>query len=204
MYKLIEGWCVPEKDEKCFDAVMGEVDKVFKIAPQCTKRRSCIQAGGNIGIFPKALSKFFQAVHTFELDPVNFRAMQENCGKIDNIIMRNAALTDFHGMVGVDRIKPNNVGAHQVKLDGDIHTVMIDDLGLEDLDLLWLDIEGSEHSALLGAAKTLHDCSPIVVLELKGLGQRYGYSDQQTFDLMESLGYKVSQKISRDYIFVRG
>jgi FkbM family methyltransferase len=204
MNKLIDGWWVPEADEKCFHAVMAEVDKVFHVAPKCQRRRSCIQAGGNVGIFPKALSKFFETVYTFELDPMNFGAMQDNCIQIDNIIMRNAALTDFHGMVGVDRIKPNNVGAHQVKLDGDIHTVMIDDLGLEDLDLLWLDIEGSEHSAILGATETINYCSPIVVLELKGLGERYGYSDQQTFDLMESLGYKISQKISRDYIFVRG
>ena len=204
MSKIIGGWHIPDMDEKCFQAVMLEVEKVFMIAPRCPMRRSCIQAGGNIGVFPKVLSKFFQTVHTFELDPENFKAMQLNCGKDSNIIMRNAALTDFHGMVGVDHIKPDNIGAHQVKSGGDIHTVMIDDLGLEDLDLLWLDIEGSEHSALLGATKTLHDCSPIVILELKGLGQRYGYSDQQTFDLMESLGYKVSQKISRDYIFVRG
>lgn len=204
MTKVVDGWHIPDMDQKCFQAVMVEAESIRRVVSRCQTRRSCLQAGGNIGIFPKALAGFFQTVHTFELAPENFIAMQLNCAGHENIIMRNLALSDFHGKVGVDRIKPNNIGAHQVKLDGDIPTIMIDDLGLSDLDLLWLDIEGSEHSALLGATKTLHECSPVVVLELKGLGQRYGYSDQQTFDLMESLGYKVSEKISRDYIFVRG
>lgn len=204
MTKVVDGWHIPDRDEKCFQAVMFEAESIHRVVSRCRHRRICLQAGGNVGIFPTILAGMFQTVHTFELDPDNFEAMQINCAGMENIIMRNAALSDFHGKVGVDRIKPNNIGAHQVKLGGDIPTVMIDDLGLTDLDLLWLDIEGSEHAALLGATKTLHESSPIVVLELKGLGQRYGYSDQHTFDLMESLGYKVSEKISRDYIFVRG
>lgn len=203
MITMIDGWHVPADDKRCFGAVMVEAGQISHVVSKCKQRRTCLQAGGNIGIFPAALSRKFQTVHTFELDPDNFVALGMNISHIENIIYRNAALTDFHGTVGVDRIKPNNIGAHQVAKNGDIPTVMIDDLGLEDLDLLWLDIEGSEHSALLGATKTLHVCSPVVVLELKGLGMRYGYSDQQTFDLMESLGYKVSEKISRDYIFVR-
>lgn len=203
MFTMIDGWHVPADDKRAFGAIMLESASIPRVARQCKHRRTCLQAGGNIGLFASVLSRFFQTVHTFELDPDNFTALKMNVGHLENVITRNAALTDFHGTVGVDRIKPNNIGAHQLKKDGDIPTVMIDDLGLQDLDLLWLDIEGSEHSALLGATKTLHECEPIVILELKGLGQRYGYSDQATFDLMESLGYKVSEKIGRDYIFVR-
>lgn len=203
MFTMIDGWHVPADDKRAFGAIMVEAGMIPHVARKCNKRRTCLQAGGNIGLFASVLARFFQTVHTFELDPDNFAALKLNVGEVENIITRNAALTDFHGTVGVDRIKPNNIGAHQVKRDGDIPTVMIDDLGLEDLDLLWLDIEGSEHSALLGATKTLHECEPIVVLELKGLGLRYGYSDEQTFDLMDSLGYKVTEKIGRDYIFVR-
>lgn len=203
MFTMIDGWHVPADDKRAFGAIMIEAGMIPHVARKCVHRRTCLQAGGNIGIFPSILSRFFQTVHTFELDPDNFTALKMNVGEIENIITRNAALTDFHGTVGVDRIKPNNIGAHQVSNSGTIPTVTIDDLGLEDLDLLWLDIEGSEHSAILGATKTIHQCLPVVVLELKGLGQRYGHSDQQTFDLMDALGYKVSEKIGRDYIFVR-
>jgi FkbM family methyltransferase len=203
MITMIDGWYIPADDKRCFGAVMVEAGSISHVVSKCKQQRTCLQAGGNIGIFPAALSRKFQTVYTFELDPDNFAALRMNLNHIDNIVYRNAALTDFHGSVGVDRIKPNNIGAHQVKADGDIPTVMIDDLGLEDLDLLWLDIEGSEHQALLGATKTIHACSPVIVLELKGLALRYGYSDNQTFDLMDSLGYKVSEKIGRDYIFVR-
>jgi len=203
MITMIDGWHIPADDKRCYGAVVQEAMAIPRVVKNCKQRRTCIQAGGNIGLFPTMLATMFTNVHTFELDPDNFAALKMNVGHIENIIYRNAALTDFYGTVGVDRIKPNNIGAHQVKLDGEIPTATIDGLGVQDLDLLWLDIEGSEHSALLGATKTIHACSPVVVLELKGLGERYGYSDQQTFDLMESLGYKVVEKISRDYIFVR-
>lgn len=203
MFTMIDGWHVPADDKRAFGAIMIEAGMIPHVSRLCKQRRTCVQAGGNIGIFPTVLSRMFQTVHTFELDPDNFTALKMNVGEIENIITRNAALTDFHGTVGVDRIKPNNIGAHQVAVNGTIPTVTIDDLGLEDLDLLWLDIEGSEHSAILGATKTIHHCLPVVVLELKGLGQRYGHSDEQTFDLMDALGYKVIEKIGRDYIFVR-
>jgi FkbM family methyltransferase len=40
------------------------------------------------------------------------------------------------------------------------------------IDYLSLDIEGSEHQAILGAERTIKKTYPIITLELKGLGSR--------------------------------
>ena len=80
---------------------------------------------------------------------------------------------------------------------------LIVDHMFDDVDLLQLDIEGFEHQAILGAAETIDRCSPVIVLELKGLGKRYGYSDEETIEFLSDLGYKIKDRIHRDVLFLR-
>lgn len=46
-----------------------------------------------------------------------------------------------------------------------VKTIMIDELGLERLDLLKIDVEGMEAEALQGAAETIQRCKPILFVE---------------------------------------
>jgi hypothetical protein len=55
----------------------------------------------------------------------------------------------------------------------------------------------------LGAAETIQRSGPVIVLELKGLGKRYGVEDSETVDFLAGLGYKVTNRIHRDVIFTR-
>jgi hypothetical protein len=100
-------------------------------------------------------------------------------------------------------ISTQNIGAHQLKDGNEFDVMKIDDLEVKDCDLLQLDVEGFEHFAILGAVETIKKSSPVICLELKGLGKRYGVEDQQTIDFLASLGYKVIHKIHRDVVFVK-
>lgn len=66
-----------------------------------------------------------------------------------------------------------------------------------------LDVEGFEFQALKGAKDTIARCSPLIVLELKGLGQRYGYADAEVEAWLTELGYERTGVAHRDVIYQR-
>jgi FkbM family methyltransferase len=197
------GWWVPEADACCFQIVQREVNDLQEILPLCKDFRRVVQAGGNIGIWPKRLAYDFETVSTFEPDPANYCALVENTKEIDNIVATSAALGDCASRAGIDHINPQNIGAHQIKEGNEFDVLTVDSFGWEDVDLLQLDVEGFEHFAILGAAETIQRSGPIIVLELKGLGKRYGVEDSETVDFLAGLGYKITNRIHRDVIFTR-
>lgn len=203
MIILKNNWWVPQTDTECLNSVLRDVTTIDNFFPYVENKKVCIQAGGNFGIWPKRLSELFDTVYTFEPENENWEALQKNLNEAQNIISKKYALGSSIGTVAMDIVYPNNSGAHQIKEGGDIKKITIDSLSLKEVGLIQLDIEGSEHDAILGATETLKDSSPVVVLELKGLGKRYGYTDQNTIELMSNLGYQHVKTIKRDWVFVK-
>jgi FkbM family methyltransferase len=197
------GWMIPIRDAVAQQIILREVNDIPTITNWCKQFRSVIQAGGNVGIWPIALSKKFKSVYTAEPDQANFAALEINTRNHGNIYLRNVAFGAELGRAGIDHIDPENIGAHQLKDGNEFDVMKIDDLEVKDCDLLQLDVEGFEHFAILGAVETIKKSSPVICLELKGLGKRYGVEDQQTIDFLASLGYKVIHKIHRDVVFVK-
>lgn len=203
-YRIKDGWQVPEVDRECFDVVIREVNDIQQILPYCKNKRSCIQAGGNVGIWPVNLSSHFKTVHTFEPDTINYEALVQNLKLGSNkIIPYNAALGAEKGRGSIFHFQEGNIGAHQVVIGDGFDILTIDSLGLNDVDLIQLDIEGYEHFALLGALETINKCSPAICVELKGLGDKHGFTDGITIELLNRLGYQKVAKFHRDILFVK-
>lgn len=59
-----------------------------------------------------------------------------------------------------------NLGSRSVKKGTSVQTVRIDDLGLDDVVLMKVDVEGWEPNVLEGAKETIARCKPIVVAEV--------------------------------------
>lgn len=201
--KLVEGWQVPDIDECCINAILCELPDLKESYAFMTKFRTVIQAGGNIGVYPATMSEQFERVITVEPDTVNYAALQLNVAGRTNIEHQKAAFGDKLGMASVDHVYPENIGAHQLKEGNDIKVIAIDSLGVEDCDFIQLDIEGYEHLAILGAEQTIKKTFPVITLELKGLGSRYGYSDVDTILLLQDFGYEIVGRVNRDVIFAR-
>lgn len=197
------GWYVPAADKVALDIILREVDDVEQMLPYCKDFRTAIQAGGNVGIWPKRLAGRFKQVITAEPDPDNYAALRKNIDGIDNIAPLWMAFGDKGMTASMDHIDPDNIGAHQIKDGEDFTVITIDSMGVTDCDFLQLDIEGYEHFAIIGAAKTIHASWPVISLELKGLGKRYGVEDSTTISLLQSWGYKIKSTIHRDILFVR-
>ena len=197
------GWAVPEKDRHCFAAALSEAPDLGASLDLCKEFRTAIQAGGNIGIYPGALAQRFARVYTVEPDAANFAALQINTSNQQKIIARRAAFGKERGRAAIDQIQPDNIGAHQIQQGDEFEVITIDSLGVTDCDLLQLDVEGSEHEALLGAIATIEASWPVITLELKTLGERYGYTDADTINLLAGMGYEIADRVNRDVIFTK-
>jgi FkbM family methyltransferase len=201
--KLVEGWQVPDLDECCINALLVELPDLKESYAFMNQFRTVIQAGGNIGVYPATMAQQFERVITVEPDTLNYQALLLNVAGSENIEHTLAAFGHKHGTASVDHVYPENIGAHQLKVGTDVKVIPIDSYGVDDCDFIQLDIEGYEHLALLGAEQTINKTHPIITLELKGLGSRYGYSDEDTIELLASWGYEIVGRVNRDVIFAR-
>jgi len=201
--KLVKGWQVPDIDECCRNALLVELPDLNVSYTHMNQFRTVIQAGGNIGVYPATMAGQFERVITVEPDLTNYQALLLNVAGHANIEHHWAAFGDKISTASVDHPYPENIGAHQLKAGSDVRVLTIDSFCVENCDFIQLDIEGYEHLALLGAERTIKKTHPVITLELKGLGSRYGYSDEDTINLLQDWGYEIVGRVNRDVIFAR-
>ena len=172
---------------------------IKKVLPYVKDFGVCVQAGGNVGVWPKALANHFDTVFTFEPDSENYACLLKNV-KEENVIPFNVALSDRHENVHVkapDKFHTYNCGAYQV-FEGGKSSMMIDDLELDSCGLIYLDVEGYELKALKGAINTIKKYKPVIVFEDKSLPNNYG---KEVGDIEKWLeGYRVAERIHRDIV----
>jgi FkbM family methyltransferase len=177
--KQIDGLWWPDFDVRCRNAVVTECAAAMPVVlPLVKEKRVCVQAGGNVGVYPIALAKVFDRVITFEPDSDNLNCLVTNASRPD-IDIHWAALGAEVGTCGILRIDTDNCGSYKTLPGTAVPVLTIDGLNLDQCDLIWLDIEGAEADAINGARATIEKFSPIIVLEEKGLGAKAdlpGYS----------------------------
>mgnify|MGYP003670918136 CR=1 FL=1 len=198
--KQIDGLWWPDFDVRCRAAVVTECAAAMPVVlPLVKEKRVCVQAGGNVGVYPLALAKVFDRVITFEPDTDNYACLMMNAVQVplpkvrDGLFrMRNAALGAKSGTCGVHRIDTDNCGSHKTLPGTAVPVLTIDGLNLDQCDLIWLDIEGAEADAIAGAMATIEKFSPIIVLEEKGLGPK-----------ADLPGYSRKMRIGNDTVYWR-
>lgn len=200
--RIERGLVWPADDTECARAVFGTLDDCDAATALCRHNRLAVQAGGNCGVWARHLASVFDRVVTFEPDPLNFRCLVANCAPFENILSLPAALgAKSGGWCDLERIE-KNAGAHQV-VDGAVAPVLaLDDLNLPACDLIYLDVEGMEKAALLGAFRTIDRFRPVIAFEDKGLSQRYGVEKGDVETWLFSFGYRVIDRRRRDVIMV--
>lgn len=201
-YKLDQGLIVPEQDNRIATILHRHVGHIDLAVKYCRKRDVVVQAGGNVGMWPKRMAELFGTVYTFEPDPMNFAALCLNTAGLDNVVKMQAVLGRSHYGVDLNR-EVKNCGAFFVEGVGKFPTFTIDDLGLDACNLIYLDIEGCESAAIHGALNTIMDHSPVVAFEDKGLGGRYHAPQGSVQKLLESYRYRVVETANDDFIMVR-
>lgn len=195
------------------DGCRGKVDRYLrhrrdsdKAVKLCRKpRRVAVQAGGFTGLWAMHLSRYFTRVITAEPEESNWACLQRNLAafkRAGRIEAHNAMLGERAGR-GTIQFSRKNAGGHRPRYDGVGKTpvMAIDDLGLENVGLIVLDIEGGELPALMGAVRTISRCRPVLMMEVRGHGEELGYTDKELADWLRRAGYNYRQKVARDRIW---
>lgn len=160
--------------------------------------------GANLGTFSVPLAAKGATVYGFEMLSENIAHLKRSINQNDlrTLTLVEGAVSDRPGTLGaggfsawgsVSEGSPNRVRA-----------VVIDqwakEAGLEKVDFMKIDIEGSEMAALRGARGVIERDKPDMVIEANVLtcgSSGYGYPDIIAF--MESLGYST-YRIAKDHL----
>jgi FkbM family methyltransferase len=144
---------------------------------------TAIDIGANEGLFTYPLSKCFRRVVAFEInDEITSRITQYNPGNIELIHrgLSSAAGTIklfipvAHGLTlsawgTVDReVLPQETKC----IEKECRVAALDDFEITAVDFIKIDVEGHEMEVLKGAAKTIEQSRPIVLIEVRNLHER--------------------------------
>lgn len=193
--------------EACIKWSFRDLQQLEKAIELTTGRDCAVQAGGNLGIFPKRLAESFKQVITFEPDPKLYAAMRVNAPE-GNIRTIRAALGNSHAPVSVsckrrdDSGRATHEGLTHVSGAGDIQQMKLDDLNLKSCNLIYLDIEGYEMYALKGAERTIDQFRPVIGVELNRASSYYGIDRDVIRNWITSKNYKLSLRLNSDEVYV--
>lgn len=136
-------------------------------------------------------------VFAFEPGAESFQCLKRNC---PHAITINRMLWHDRGISMYLMLSTGAMGGSHFSLeepeqgvpyDGPIKSVVLDDYGLDRLDLFKLDMEGAEYYALLGAEQTILRCRPKLVLEMNSaIAERAGYTGKHIYDLLAKWNYR--------------
>ena len=142
------------------------------------------------------MNRFCGRVVAFEPDPLHYQCLVNNCPA--DVETHQLAVGNERKMIALS--EDNFTQARRVIGDGSIPMVTIDSLGLEDVDLIKIDVEGYEMEVLKGAVKTLKNVEYIMI-ELNNNTKKYGSSNLEIEKYLRKLGYKVMIKVWPDVVW---
>ena len=193
----IQGLWWPDDVQSKWVHAFKHVGSIEFAITRCKQRRTAVQAGGNVGLWPRRLARSFRDVITFEPDDICRECLCVNVPA--NVIVRPEALGDVNRRCDLHR---DSLGSHRIINGDSLPMTQLDVFGLQEVDLIQLDIEGYEWHALDGARQTINRCRPVIQVELRQFTGRYGKTDQDIRDLLAEFGYvEVSQQPGNDVVF---
>ncbi|HQR40681.1 MAG TPA: FkbM family methyltransferase [Blastocatellia bacterium] len=199
MISQIDGVFWPRSDKTTWWVLQQEMATAIPALLDATPGRGvCVQAGGNAGLWPRALAAHFRAVYTFEPERELFECLVRNVP--GNVYPFRAGLGQRTAGAGISYCEANP-GGTALSGEGDLRVMTVDSLGLEECDLLCLDIEGFELHALMGAWATIDRLSPVISVEIRGLSERYGVTGAQTRQWLQDRGYSLLRACDWDELW---
>lgn len=200
--KTVSGWRCPDLLTGPGNYLRKTSDAALALA-NTRARRTAVQAGGHIGTWPVMLAAEFSAVITFEPDWNNFSALVQNLEErtTGNVFPVRGILGQKRRPHGFHRSQ-KSTGQHYVGSGESVPCFRIDDLGLENCDAIFLDVEGFEIPALRGAVRTIELCGPVIMVEENKRCVTQGFRLGQLEAELAALGYVILDRIGEDVVFV--
>jgi FkbM family methyltransferase len=164
-----------------------------------------IDGGANIGDWTGAMARRFKTVFAFEPSALLSMGLRARFAGLSNVRISEAALwrTSANVTVKSDDDHPKKHRSQYVEEGGTVPATSIDALGLKSCGLIKLDVEGAEMLVLEGAADTIKRFGPVIVCELSGHAERYGYGAREPGHFLKGFGYQQVARRKPDCIYAR-
>ena len=207
-YKNIDGWISLANDiaiksaQKQGNGLIDDyqkdqLDDSLKFVKQF---RTAIDIGAHIGIMSYNLSKQFEQVYAFEIQPDVYSCLLTNLKtkNISNVLTHNVGIGDKQEKVDLNfeerktfstHVKPNSTGDYQI--------MPLDAYKLNTVDFIKIDAEGYEPLIALGAIETIKKTKPPILFERKQHPERYGYQRDSIIEILKPYGYKILKEFGR-------
>lgn len=180
--------------------------QMMGVMSQCRKYRTAVDVGAHVGLWSMFLADIFKRVVAFEPSPAHAACWRENVTQA-NAEIRQAAVGSKNQAVRFHENMEFSMKSHVNPKGGlEVPMVRLDGQGIRDVDLMKFDCEGYDAEAIAGAAKTIRNCRPAIIVEqVEGVSERrYQIKNLGAVALLQKLGYVVRMKIGSDYIMVAG
>jgi len=179
------------------DKLLNYQRDVYDCARDYTKeRRVAIDIGAHVGIWTRRMERDFKGVIAFEPQPENFRCLAANT---KTAILMQMALSNGISEGSLRLPAPDNSGSWELDDGGEgVLVNMLSSFGLDNVDLIKIDAQGSDLKALEGAWSTILRWRPVLVVETKQGGKR----DENIEKFLARLGYESVSRFNKDDVFV--
>lgn len=150
-----------------------------------------VDVGANVGQHSLFMSKRVDRVIAFEPNNDVAARLEMNAQRNDvrNILLLHYALGDVDGEGQLGSGFDDNSGARSltwtldpakdIRVEVRRGDAVMDNLGVERIDILKLDVEGYEKKVLEGLAETLRRDRPVILFELVGQSMKGGFRSEQ-------------------------
>lgn len=169
-----------------------------------------IDIGANIGLISIGYLNFFKdcRIIAFEPGPIqrfSFGSTILANNLFSNIVLSDVALSNIegyetfitHGGVhnsgdGFKETKRSPDKGFEIVVKTDTLDNQVESLGLQTIDIIKIDVEGSELAVLKGSLKTIEKFKPIIVLEIAGKNlEAYNLTPSDLFKFIKELNYDI-------------
>ena len=171
-----------------------------------------IDIGANVGTHSLFMSQYCECIHAFEPYGLVRKQLEMNVrhNKIGNIFVHNVGLgykdchLDYYAPTGHNTGTGSFLQSHETannQFFGQLQVVNADayisKLGLENIHLIKIDVEGFEKNVLLGLRDTLFKCRPVLFMEFSPTTQ-HSFSGKD--EIMSILPDNYIIRLVRSYI----
>jgi FkbM family methyltransferase len=169
--------------------------ELFLLDGLLEQRRGFVDIGANVGLYTYFFSRTFERIYSFE--PIREKAPPPGKWNRARVSVFNVALSDQKGSLHL--YIPEENGSLETTLASvepregpcevrEVAVETLDAFGLQDIDLMKIDVEGHERQVIAGALNTIRNHRPLLLIEIE---QRHSPDPiQQVFDQITGLGYQ--------------
>ena len=202
--KKINGFWVPSNDVHIGDWQDGKSftqNKCLeKFITHCKSKNlkfnHVLDIGAWVGTWTVAMNTLCGRIVAFEPDPVHYECLTKNVP--EDVETHQLAVGNDSKMIALS--DDDFTQAKRVVGDGSIPMVTVDGLGLSDIDMIKIDVEGYEMEVLKGAVQTLENLQYLMI-ELNNNSKKYGSSNADIENYLVQKGFKQLVKVWPDVVW---